>query len=291
MRFSRQEYWSGVPLPSLSSGVTSSKEFSHIRLGSKLYEPLTGFQGILCALSLETRTLLLWTSLVYFTPQSWQPEGKHCGFQRCLVCCRRGHRQVTGYVSCKCWLACDVCHSYSCVYFWSECNIYRITLYFQLLIGEINHPLLSGFLGKLTRGGVGHFTLQFSAEAAVMSWLVWQAPHSTTPSPTKNTHTHLHTPLRGGVWSSLPSGWCHWVKTGYTESLLLLWWRAQRRFLLNSFMFFKICVFLLLDPGVVIADPGCEILCQCRWFVRVKQPYDKVLLCEDEPHGVIQVMW
>ena len=41
--------------------------------------------------------------------------------------------------------------------------------------------------------------LQFSAEAAVMSWLVWQAPHSTTPSPTKNTHTHLHTPLRGGV--------------------------------------------------------------------------------------------
>lgn len=148
--------------------------------------------------------------LIYFIPQSWQPEGKHCGFQGGLLCCRRGHRQVTGYVSCKCWLTCDFCHSFSRVQFWSECDIYRITLYFQLLIGEINHTLLSGFSGKLTKAGVGHCSLQLSAEAAVMSWLAWQALHNTFPL---QTHTQLHTPLRG-VWSSLSSGWYHWVKTG-----------------------------------------------------------------------------
>ena len=56
---------------------------------------------------------------------------------------------------------------------------YHIVLSFQLLIEEINHTPSSGFPGKFTlhpaEGGVERRSLQFSAEAAVMSWLAWRA--------------------------------------------------------------------------------------------------------------------
>lgn len=200
-----------------------------------------------------------------FTPQSWQPDRKnHCGFQHCLLCCQRGHRQVTEYVSCKCWLTCDVCHSFSCMQFWSECSIYRITLYFQLLIGEINHTLLSGFPGKFTRG-CG------ALEPAVFSWggcdvlacVAGSIQHNPL-LPKKHMHTFTLLSeeesdlacLLTGVTGSrqVKSSFCHFSGEGLSPGFCLI----------------PSCVFLPLDPGIVIADLGCEILCQCRWFVWVK---------------------
>lgn len=45
--------------------------------------------------------------------------------------------------------------------------------------------------GKFTKEGVGHCSLQFSAEAAVMSWLAWQTLHNTTFPLQKYTHTFV----------------------------------------------------------------------------------------------------
>lgn len=82
----------------------------------------------------------------------------------------------------------------SCVQFWSECSIYRITHYFQLLIGEINHPLLSGFLGKFTRGMWGTVPCSFQLRLLWCPGLCGRL-HTALPPPPKNAHAHTFTLL------------------------------------------------------------------------------------------------
>lgn len=51
---------------------------------------------------------------------------------------------------------------------------------------------------------------------------------------------------------------------GWNLSLVSpLMWESQPRVLVNYFMFFKVCVFLSLVPGIIIADSGCGIFGHC----------------------------